>query len=143
MRTFDRDLQQVHFRRDVAAHEADEEEAAVFLQAVEVLREVAAANEVEDAVRAAVRLGDGGEVVGFVVDGGRTVVFDDAHFFGVADGGEGADAERSCDGERGEADAAGAAMYQQGFAGAHLAVHEKVCQTVKAVSGSIAASCRL
>ena len=68
-----------------------------------------------------------GEIVGFVVHGNRAVLLYHAHFFGVADGGEGADAERAGDGERSDADAAGAAVYQQGFACAHLAVYKQVC----------------
>ena len=89
VRAFDRDFQQIDFGRDVAAHEADEEDAAVFVETVEVLREVAAADEVEDAVRAAVGFGDGGEVVAFVVNSGRAVVLVETHFLGGANGGEG------------------------------------------------------
>ena len=68
-----------------------------------------------------------GEIVGFVVHGNRAVLLYHAHFFGVAHGGEGADAERAGDSERGDADAAGAAVHQQGFACAHLAVYKHVC----------------
>lgn len=110
---------EVHFRRR-AIEESDGDDASVAGRRLDVARDIVATHHVEDDVDAALfcqclHLGD--KILRFIVDGGFRAEFEaGGTFLGRSGGHEDARAEDMGELDRGRANAAGAAMYEQAFA---------------------------